>query len=91
MSFLHCCLAFSSMRAVSQTDESCDPELPSSKLSTSRGRNFSSRWKSGRGPDDSNKASYLAKKKGFLTSQKSETALTSWRHRFHGWHRHSTG
>ena len=77
VSFIHCCLAFSSMRAVSQTDESCDPELPSSKPSTSRGRNFSNRWKSGWGPEDSNKASYLAKKKGFSTSQKSESELTS--------------
>ena len=54
------------MRAVSQTEESSEPEFPSSKFSSCRGWNFSSRWKSGCGPEDSNKASYLVlRRKGF--------------------------
>ena len=61
MSFVHCCLAFSSISAVSQTEESCCPSFPSKKSPSFRGWNFSSLWKSGCGPEDSNKASYLAK------------------------------
>ena len=78
------------MRAFCHTAESWDPKLPSKRSPSRNPLNFSSRWKSGCGPGDSNKASYLVKKKKGFSSFLNQRPLTSLSHWFHGWHRRST-